>query len=374
MTKVVYIISVMHRSVFFEHTADRLRNAGIDMTFIMIDGGQTPLSDMLIANGFKVYFVEAERLLFSWKAIGDCVRILKDESPQLVHCHFGKANFIGLISAFISRVPIRVYTRHQGQLLTPTKKELMLDHLQNKLATHIIAITEVTKQLLIWEGVKEEKIKIVHHGFDIEQMMNFDSAAASKIKAKYNPEGKYPVVGVIARWLEWKGIHYVISAFKELLKEYPNAKLCLFNITLNSDYSNEISRMLSELPAGSYEAVEFEDDIYNLYRLFDMYVHVPVNPYCEAFGQIYIEALASGVPSIFTLSGIAREFISEDNAFIVDFKNSDQIFEKMNEILSKQKDMDQLLKNGQEVVKRMFTVDVYMSNLLAAYRSFGLNI
>ena len=132
--------------------------------------------------------------------------------------------------------------------------------------------------------------------------------------------------------------------------------------------------MLSELPAGSYEAVEFEDDIYNLYRLFDMYVHVPVNPYCEAFGQIYIEALASGVPSIFTLSGIAREFISEDNAFIVDFKNSDQIFEKMNEILSKQKDMDQLLKYGQEVVKRMFTVDVYMSNLLAAYRSFGLNI
>jgi len=367
MPKVVYIVSNIDKAVFFEHTALMLRDAGIDLSFILINSSEGSLAVFLREKGFTVHFIEVDKLLFSWRQILACIKILRDIKPQAVHCHLAAANFVGLVSAFLAGVPVRIYTRHAGKPLISSFKERILDKLQNFLATHIVAITDSIKQLLLSEGVKESKITIVHHGFDIDRMMKPDVNEVKRIKQQYNPDNKYPIVGVIARWMKWKGIQYIIPAFQKLLKEYPDAKLCLFNASDNADYSAEISEMLKALPAGSYQRVGFEKNIYDLYHLFDIYVHVPVNPYCEAFGQTYVEALAAGVPSIFTLSGVAREFITEDNAYIVDFESSDAIYEKMKAVLAKQKDPEMLFKNGQEVVSKMFSLELYISRLLSIY-------
>ena len=367
MSKVVYIISDIDKAVFFEHTATRLRESGLDVAFVLINSKPSELSVFLELNGFTVYYLEVKKLLFSWKQMIACYKILKAEKPQAVHCHLGTANFLGLVSSYLAGVQIRIYTRHAGQPLTFSRKEAMLDRFQNHLATRIVAITETIKELLLSEGVNEKKITIIHHGFDLMRMMTPDTDEVIRIKAQYNSENKYPVVGVIARWMKWKGIHFIIPAFERLLKEYPNAKLCLFNASTNADYSGKIAETLKTLPEGSYQIVPFEKNIYDLYNLFDMYVHTPVNPYCEAFGQTYVEALAAGVPSIFTLSGVAREFITEDNAYIVNFENSDEIYDKMKAILSKEKDPKILKKNGREVVLKIFSLDQYISNLLSIY-------
>jgi hypothetical protein len=62
---------------------------------------------------------------------------------------------------------------------------------------------------------------------------------------------------------------------------------------------------------------------------------VPIDDTIEAFGQTYIEALISGVPSVFTLSGVASEFIENGkNALVVDYKNSEQISVAIDQILT----------------------------------------
>lgn len=368
MTKVVYIVSDIDKAVFFEHTALRLRDAGIDISFILINSRNTALGAFLESEGFRTQYLEVGKLLFSWWQIIACWKILRAEKPDAVHCHLAAANFVGLIASYLAGVRVRIFTRHAGQPLVPSYKEVVIDKIQNFLATRIVAITNNTKELLLSQGVSEGKITVVHHGFDIERMMRPDPSEVRRIKQQYNPDNKFPVVGVIARWMEWKGIQYIIPAFVQLLKDYPNAKLYLFNASDNCDYSREIKELLQTLPAASYQTVSFEKNIYDLYHLFDIYVHVPVNPYCEAFGQTYVEALAAGVPSVFTLSGIAREFITEDNSYIVDFENSDQIYARMKAIMAKEKDPDQLLRSGQDTVLRMFTLEKYISTLLSLYR------
>ena len=368
MTKVVYIVSDIDKAVFFEHTALRLRDAGIDISFILINSRPGALATFLEDKGFRTQYLEVGKLLFSWRQIISCIKMLRAEKPDAIHCHLGAANFIGLIAAFFAGVKIRIFTRHAGLPLVFSYKEAFIDKLQNFLATRIVAITNNTRELLLSQGVKDSKITIVHHGFDIDRMMRPDPSEVRRIKQQYNPDNKFPVVGVIARWMKWKGIQYIIPAFAQLLKEYPNAKLCLFNASNNCDYSQEIAEMLRTLPEHSYEIVSFEKNIYDLYHLFDIYVHVPVNPYCEAFGQTYVEALAAGVPSIFTRSGVAREFISEENSYLVDFENSDQIYTKMKAIMAKEKDPDQLIQKGQATVLRMFTLEKYISTLLSLYR------
>jgi glycosyltransferase involved in cell wall biosynthesis len=166
-------------------------------------------------------------------------------------------------------------------------------------------------------------------------MKNHDANEVARIKSFYNPQSKYPIVGVVARWMEWKGIQYIIPAFEKLLEDYPNAKLCLFNASNRAEYAQVLKPMLKKLPIGSYESIGFESNVYDLYSLFDLYVHTPVDTNCEAFGQTYIEALAAGVPSIFTLSGVAREFaIDEPFATIVPFRDSEAIYRAMIQLLT----------------------------------------
>jgi len=79
---------------------------------------------------------------------------------------------------------------------------------------------------------------------------NINNEDIELIKTKYNFEGYNPVIGVISRFTEWKGVQYIIPAFKLLLDEYPHAKLVLANAT--GDYENEINNLLMQLPADSY--------------------------------------------------------------------------------------------------------------------------
>jgi glycosyltransferase involved in cell wall biosynthesis len=81
--------------------------------------------------------------------------------------------------------------------------------------------------------------------------------------------------------------------------------------------------------------------------LFSIFIHVPIDEDSEAFGQTYIESLASGVPSIFTLSGVANEFIKNNyNAIVVKHKNSSEIKDAIMEILQNEILRTSLIDNG----------------------------
>ncbi|MBK7965254.1 MAG: glycosyltransferase family 4 protein [Bacteroidetes bacterium] len=216
--------------------------------------------------------------------------------------------------------------------------------------------------------MKKDKIYLVNHGFELESFTHPDQSLIKAMKARYNVDDRCPVIGVISRFTEWKGIQYIIPAFEKLLRNYPNAFLILANA--NGDYSQQLNSQLKVLPSNSYLTICFEKDISILYQLFNIFVHTPIDAEAEAFGQTYVEALAAGVPSVFTLSGIAREFIEhEKNAVVVPFKNSDSIFEGISRLLEDEKLRNSLKSEGGKVVESRFKVEVMMNALYKMYES-----
>jgi glycosyltransferase involved in cell wall biosynthesis len=96
-------------------------------------------------------------------------------------------------------------------------------------------------------------------------------------------------------------------------------------------------------------------------------VHVPVDAETESFGQVYIEAMAAGVPSVFTPSGIAAELLSHlENAYVVPFRNSDAIYEGMKAILADRELRRKLIANGIEAVQG-FSMDKQIAELNSCY-------
>jgi len=366
--KITYIIADINKAVFFEQTALALKNKGFELSFILINSENGVLDKFLTTNDFVVKNITVKKITKSLPAIIKCSAYLKKINPEIIHSHLGSANTIGLLAGFLAGIKKRIYTRHSGLPLNTSVKEKLLDILHNKLATNIVAISQNIKEILIQQKVKEEKIILIHHGFDLDRMMQPNTNEVYRIKDTYNNKKQFPVIGVVARWLELKGIQYTIPAFKKILLQYPNAKLCLFNATETAAYSKQIKELLNTLPDENYIVVPFENNVYDLYQLFDIYIHVPINSSCEAFGQTYVESLAAGIPSIFTLSGIAREFIkNEENALVVNFETTEEIYQALIRLLNNDDLANKLIINGRKDVLQHFNMNIYIDKLLVLY-------
>ncbi len=367
MKKVTYIISNIDRALAFEWIALHLDRKKIELSFILLNASQSYLQDFLEHQKIPVLHIPYHGKKDIPKSVIKIYSFLKKNKIDAVHTHFLDANLVGLFAAKLANIKQRIHTRHHGSehhVFAP--KGVKYDKFVNRLSTDIVVISQNVASILTEkENVKKEKMHLINHGFDFSLFQHHDKQNILDLKSKYNISTQTPVIGIISRYTKGKGIQYIIPAFKKLLNKYPNALLILANA--NGDYQNEIRNLLKEIPAINYLEIPFEKEIHTLYQLFDIFVHVPINAHYESFGQIYIEALVSKVPSIFTLSGVAVEFIKhQENAWVVDFENSEQIEQGFIELLTNTSTKNKLIENGTKSCER-FELEPFIEKLNHLY-------
>ncbi len=367
--KVTYIISQIDKAIGFEWITENLDQSRFELSYILLNEKPSYLAGFLSEKGIAV-----DELMFSGRKqelpflLLKVIRLLRKKKPDVIHTHMYIADLIGQFAGKLLRIKKRVYTRHSSNESRKYHKKQRIDQIVNALSTHVIAISENVKNILHeQENVPLERIRLIHHGFRLEQFNNIPAAEIAELSARYNPQKKSPVIGVVARYSHWKGIQDAIAAFKKVLGDYPNALLVLANAR-RGDYKDEIAALLSELPEDSYHEIIFEHNLFALYQLFDVYVHLPIDPELEAFGQTYVEALAAGIPSVFTLSGVAREFIRNgENALVVDFENPEQVYEAILKLLGDEELRRKLSANGKTDVQKMFTLKIMIDKMERLY-------
>jgi glycosyltransferase involved in cell wall biosynthesis len=366
--KVVYIVSDVEKALAFEWTAQRLISE-VDLFFILIGKKNTQLSYYLRKNNISCVVISDEDLPGNFKKWLKIYSILQTEKPDVVHVHLWRAMLLGLSAAWVARIKKRVLTRHHATIhYVEYPSGRKWDILCNALATDIIAISENIKDILIQrDKAKISKVHVVHHGFEFSYFRDINHERINSIRKKYGFYGR-PVIGVISRYVKFKGVQYIIPAFKKIRCEFPEAHLVLANA--QGDYTPEIKTILKQLPEGSYTEIQFEDDLAALYKIFDVFVHVPIDAYAEAFGQTYVEALAAEVPCVFTLSGVAQEFILDrKNALVVNYKNPEEIFLAIRKILSYDDLRSGLVINGSNSIVSKFDVHIMIKRLMQIYNS-----
>ncbi len=368
--KIIYIISNIENSLGFEWLAQYTDVSGFDAEYIFLNAKEPAIYRLFRQRGISAQH---------WKFEGKksipfiCLKLIRyfiKIKPDIVHAHLFEASLVGMAAAWCGRVPKRIYTRHHSILHhTEHPSTVKYDKLINYFSTKIVAVTQnVALILQNKEGVSPEKIVVIHHGFrlDLFHSENIDATRITRLKEKWNSKNRQPVVGVISRYVGWKGIQYIIPAFQKLLEQYPDAILLLANAKGN--YQMEIRHMLSKLPDNSYVEIEFENDIFALYRLFDVFIHVPVGLDSEAFGQIYVETMAAGIPLICTHSGVSPEFVLHgENAWVVPYHNSEEIFNGMIKILADKNFAEQLKNNALKKVAGDFSVEAMIQKLEEIY-------
>ena len=368
--KIVYIISDIDRAIAFEWIADQVNKVEFELVFVLINCKESYFKKFLETRRIKFHLLDAKSKTSFPFALLRLMRILRNEKADAVHCHLFTASMLGLTAAKLLGIKTRIHTRHhasQHHMYHPNA--IKYDRWINYCSTHIIAITENVKRILIeQEAVDAAKIVLVHHGFDLDFFSKVDESRKNLLRQKYNPNQRYPVVGVVSRYTMWKGVQHIIPAFLQLLKDYPNALLVLANT--NGNDAVYIKSLLKEIPSKNLLEIDFEYDNAALYYVFDLFVHVPINSHAEAFGQTYVEALACGIPSVFTLSGIALDFVHHNkNAFVVAYENPQEIYQAMKSIIDSEPLRKTLSENGQKDVETLFSLHGMIRSLESIYHT-----
>lgn len=159
--------------------------------------------------------------------------ILKRLEPNIIRLQLSEANFLGLLTGKLLGVKHRIYIRnHSTSNNKYSLDAVKWDLLVSSLSSHIILISENISQILIKkENVLNKKLTIINHGFELDKfkLKCFSKLENQNLKHKIM-DGTQPIIGVIFRYVESKGIQYIIPAEK-IKKVYQKAHLALVNLS-----------------------------------------------------------------------------------------------------------------------------------------------
>jgi len=368
--KLLVVVQNISKAQEHEWFVEYLNREKFEIHFLLINCKGTFMDQFLIKKAIPVFHLSYSKKSELPSLTFNIFKILIKGKYKIIHTHLFEATLAGLTAALMAGVRKRIYTRHHSDyhhVWFPSA--VKYDRYNNFLATDIVAISKNVESILVrQEQVPLSKVHLIHHGIDMTDYKPgaIDPSRINTIREKYNLKGNGPVVGAISRFTEWKGVQFMIPGFMEVLKHFPDAVLVLANA--NGDYKKEILKMLEQLDKKNFRIIEFENDVAALYQAFDCFVHVPINASAEAFGQTYLEALASRVPSVFTLSGIAPEFIKDKvNAMVVPFKDSKAITEAILYLLNNRNGIEAMVKSGYDSVADNFDIHVKISKLESLY-------
>jgi len=366
MNNLCYIISDVNSSRNFEWTLLELKK-DFPLSVILLNKKkeESRMKQFLSHNLIPFVEINYSGKLSLLNAVFRISAFLLRKRIGIVHCHLFEASLAGLIAAKLVFVKTRIYTRHNSTInLLYYPHAVKYDKLINKLATKIVSISDVVSEVLIkHEFVKEEKLIKIHHGFDFNEIKEL-AGKKNEIRLKYNIPQNQKIIGVVSRYIEYKGLQYSIPAIIDYVKENGG-----FIVLANASgpYKNKVSELLKSLDKSHYIEIEFEENPYALFANFDVFVHTPIHKNDEAFGQVYIEAMFLGIPVITTLTGIVNEFSSDKKYFYpVLYKNSVEIKDALVSVLNNQTALP-VIGNAKTYVRDHFTLNKMSHQLNKLY-------
>jgi glycosyltransferase involved in cell wall biosynthesis len=158
-------------------------------------------------------------------------KILREQKPDIVHTHSGKAGILGRLAARRAGVPVVIHTIHGPSFgnFQGAAANLVFTAVERhaaKVTDHFIVVSEAMKQRYLAAGIgRPEMFTKIFSGYPVEPFLAAPPGAALRRQLGFAPEDF--VIGQLARLVPRKGHADLFQAFRMLLKECPHARLLL---------------------------------------------------------------------------------------------------------------------------------------------------
>jgi glycosyltransferase involved in cell wall biosynthesis len=309
--------------------------------------------DKLAALGVPLY----ERLLrhkFDVLAFRELSRIIAEEEIDLIYT-FGHPNtvilsYLAKARGLVRRVVVSFHATGSatgGRLVRPYLHPFL------KKADVFLAVAESHKRYLSEvEHLPAERIEVIHNGVDIERYRPARAGDREALRAAFGIPVEDTVATAVASLKPIKRIDLLLRAAARTLAAVPSLR-----VVVAGDGRDRAGLEALAAELGMSDRVRFmgvRDDVESVLRMSDMLV---LSSRTEAFPNVVLEAMASGLPVVSTDVGSVREMIDESCGLIVRPEDEDALAEAIGQLAADPEMRRRLGRRGREVVEERFTLE-----------------
>lgn len=239
--------------------------------------------------------------------------------------------------------------RFDPSYLLVTLLHPLLSYLSKKTlvrADRVVAITNQTKILLTDRGISEDKIVVIPLGIE-----------ADKLPFKAFEEKKTETLEIItvAFLQKRKGTDLVVKAFAEVIKKHPRARLRIVGDGPQLKALENLVRELDLRQSVIFEGLILYKDLPTYYQNAHLLVSMS---HAESWGQVFLDAMASGLPVI-SAKSVGPESIIKNGEFgyLVEQEDYVSLAEKITYLFDHPQTMAEFGKNARKEVETKYDWD-----------------
>jgi len=219
-------------------------------------------------------------------------RLIKKKRINVIHSFMHYSLVLGAIAGRLCRIPV-VYQVTESRAQLKEGRPSWLFRAMGFLEPHVdVFYTGLSQKELMESGVPEGKIKPIRGAIDIEGLVRI-MPEENPLLDEFSLRGSFPVLLSVGRFTPEKGHVHAIAVLKEVLKDYPDARLIILGDGWEYEKIKDIASAAGLLDRMLLPG--FRADLENFYSIADVYLRTNL---VETGTLSSFRAMAYGLPVV----------------------------------------------------------------------------
>lgn len=309
LTKLVHITTVADMLPFFTGQVGYVKDRGYEVEAIASPGKD--LDRFATAEKIPAYAVPMTRRITPLRDLLALARLwfrLRQSKPQIVHAHTPKGGLLGMIGAWLTGVPVRIYHIHGLPLMTATgwKRQLLrwTEKVSCALAHHVLCDSHSVREVAVAEELcPAGKVGVLLGGSvnGVDAAVAFNPATVGSqvradVRSAYGIPSDAIVAGFVGRLVRDKGIAELAAAWALLREDFPKLHLLIVGVFEQQDPVPAEAKAVLRSDSGIHLTGAVAE-VTSFYAAMDVVV---LPTYREGLPVVPLEAAAMELPVVAT--------------------------------------------------------------------------
>ncbi|WHH58377.1 glycosyltransferase [Petroclostridium sp. X23] len=318
-----------------------------------------PLVEQMEGLGVETFQIPMKHP-FDLQAAKKLSSLCKKLQIDIIHTQFLRENYIAILSRIFNPKVQVVYTNHF--ILHNNIIQKLTNRLLIPFEKAVIAVCNRGKEVMISNGLPQQKIKVVFNGvkYDADYLPE-----SSNIRKELGIDEDTFVLLSLSRFSSEKGLDFLVKSIAQFSSISREKFKCL--MVGDGALYDEIKGMVTQLGLDEYVIFTgFRTDIENIIMGSDLFINSSSN---EALSFAILEVLSKGVPVIATDVGGNSDIISKENdcGILVPFGDEKAMAQAINQMIIEKDLYAGYKRNAPIVVRDKFNLEIMLKETYNLY-------
>lgn len=299
------------------------------------------------------------------------LKLVRTEKPDLIHAHLFKSMSFAALAAWLTGIPCII---QDHSAIYPASLKFYFPNFFTRNLYFLFIYLAVRSNLrwLVFTSeirdvyvrhfhAREQKISILPNGIDLERFQNPDIAGITSLRQELGLARDCKMIVMVGRLAPEKDW----PAFLEIARNYPEPACYAFVAVGSGELEEQLRKMVHDLGLSNVHFLGQRQDVPAILKEADVFL---LTSRFEAFGNVILEAMASGCPVITTRTSGSEFMIQhESNGMLVEIGDVAGFVNNLGRVLSDVDLAQKLVRNAYQTI-RQYDNRVVVGKMAGIYR------